>query len=114
VDQVQIHLVLFTAMLKRRQQPGIVGGEAGQLLRIVAIVLRFAGGDGADLACVGHDHLVAQSGEQAADPGRVRATFQGNAHARLGSEMPSESCFRALYAPSSGFITATAASVVTG
>ncbi|MGH9351631.1 MAG: hypothetical protein ACRD2G_05660 [Terriglobia bacterium] len=39
---------------------GIVGGKAGQQLGVVAVVLRLAAGDGRDLACVGHDHLMTE------------------------------------------------------
>jgi hypothetical protein len=56
-------------MLKRRQQLGVEGGHQSQLLGIAVVVLRFALGDGGDLARVGHDHLVAELLQQAAHPG---------------------------------------------
>jgi hypothetical protein len=82
-------------MLQGRQQPGVEGGKAGQLFGIVAIVLRFALGDGGDLARIGHHHLVAELLEQPAHPGRVGAALQSDAQARRACEMPPERSFGA-------------------
>jgi hypothetical protein len=88
MDQIQIHLALLAAMLERRKQIGIVGGKTGQLLGIVTVVLRFAARDGRNLARVGLDHLMAQRGQKTADPGRMRAALQRDAHTRLTFQVP--------------------------
>jgi hypothetical protein len=99
MDQVQILLPLLAAVRNRRQQLRIVSRKARQQLGVVAVVLRHAGSDGGNLARVGHDHLVAQPGQQPADPGRVRAGFHSDAQLRLAFKMPPQSGLGALHAP---------------
>jgi hypothetical protein len=96
VDQVEILLALDAAMPDGREQARIVGGEAGQSLGVVAIVLGIGGGDGADLARVGDDGLVAEAFQQTADPGRMSAGFKRDAHPRFPLEVLAESGFGGL------------------
>jgi len=86
-------------MLERGEQLGIEGGKAGQFLGVVAVVFRFAAGDGGNLTGIGHDDLMAQSVQQTADPGRVGATLQGDAQTILALEMPPQRSLGALYPP---------------
>ncbi len=70
------------AVLDRGQEPEVQARQARELLRVGPVVLVALGVDGPELAGVGHQHLVAQTHEEPADPGRVHAVFDA---IRMGS-----------------------------
>ena len=59
-----------------RQQRGVDPPQPREVLGVGAVVLRRARGDQAHPSGVGHDHLMAQLGQQPMEPGRVRPHFQ--------------------------------------
>ena len=85
-DHGQFRLLFGRAMFHRRQQPRVGPRQQSQLARIHGIVLGVARGDPLQLAWVGHDDLVAQPLQLAADPGRLRSGLQCDPP-RLAAEM---------------------------
>ena len=75
-DHGQIALGLEAAMPHGRQQRGVDPREPRQVLGVGAVVLRRARRNQAHPTRVGHDHLMAQLGEQPTELGRVRPHFQ--------------------------------------
>jgi hypothetical protein len=75
-DHGQFRLLFGGAMFHRRQQPHVGPRQQGQLARIDGIVFGVARGDPLQLARIGHDDLVPQPLQLAADPGRLRAGFE--------------------------------------
>ena len=68
-------------MLNGMQQCGIEAAEPSQRFRLDAVVFARTRIDEAELSGIGHQHLVAQAGEEAAHPWRVGADFEDHAAA---------------------------------
>jgi hypothetical protein len=96
VDQIKVALSLGAAVTDGRQQTRVMRGESRQLLGIVAVVLTLAGGDGPDLARVGHQHLMAELLQHPADPSGMRAALQSDTHLRFALEVTAQGRFRGL------------------
>src|SRR5713226_9994525 len=75
-------------MLNGLQQTRMAISQTGQPLCILAIVLGLVLADGPHFARVGHDHLMAKTPQQTADPGRVRPGFHDHALLRFGFPVP--------------------------
>src|SRR5260370_29680359 len=75
-------------MLDGLQETRIAICQTRQHLRILAIVFGLVLADGPHFARVGHDHLMAETPQQTADPGRVRPGFHDDALPRFGFPVP--------------------------
>ena len=73
-----------------------VGDIDGNVARIRAIMLRIALRNQPQLPRIRDQHLMAQRDQQATDPRRVRAHFQGDAHPPLPLEQDPQRRLRGL------------------
>ena len=73
-------------MLEGMQQGDICAGEAGEHGGIAPVALPFMAGDGVKFARVGDDDGGSKTGEVTADPGAVRASFEGDGGGRITGE----------------------------
>jgi len=67
-DDRQVGLGLRAAMVDGGEQLGVEPSQSGQVFGVGAIALAGVAVDQAQLAGVGHQDLVAQPGQQCADP----------------------------------------------
>ena len=75
----EVDLGLGAAVAQGRQQRWVEAAHPGEVLGVDAVRLRVVGVDQAQLARVGHNHLVPELGEQATHPGRVGAGLEHDA-----------------------------------
>lgn len=90
LDLEEIALGLFGAVLDGVEQLGVYAGEPGDHAGVGPVAFTMVGVDGAQLAGVGDEHLVAEALEEAAGPRGMRADFQGNAGARIFERKPAQ------------------------
>jgi IS5 family transposase len=91
-DQREIDLRLSRPRMNRREERRPHERELGQQARIGAIVLGIALGNQSQLARIRHQHLMAERGQQSADPGRMRTSLQGDAHPPFALEQDAQRC----------------------